>query len=140
MSSASRSSSTPEFFIDRSLGRHIVPTALRAAGLTVHTMADVYGEKVGQGLADEDWLRDSGRNDWVVLMKDAKIRYRPAELAAVSAFGVRAFCLVSANLRGDEQAKRLVDNLARIVRVAAEPGPYVCGVYADSVKRLWPRD
>jgi hypothetical protein len=43
----------PEFFIDRSLGRHIVPNALRNAGVTVHTMADVYGERIGQGLRDE---------------------------------------------------------------------------------------
>jgi hypothetical protein len=49
-----------EFFIDRSLGRRIVPDALRAAGLIVHTMASVYGEQVGQGLRDETWLRDVG--------------------------------------------------------------------------------
>jgi hypothetical protein len=28
----------PEFFIDRSLGRRVVPDALRASGLIVHTM------------------------------------------------------------------------------------------------------
>jgi hypothetical protein len=33
-----------EFFIDRSLGRHQVPQALRDAGLSVHTMAEVYGD------------------------------------------------------------------------------------------------
>ena len=54
------SASPPELFIDRSLGRHIVPDALRAAGATVHTMADVYGERFGQGLSDEEWLRDAG--------------------------------------------------------------------------------
>lgn len=59
-SSALPSGSPPEFFIDRSLGRHIVPDALRAAGATVHTMADVYGERIGQGLSDEEWLREAG--------------------------------------------------------------------------------
>ncbi|MGH2842282.1 MAG: hypothetical protein ACRDKL_01665, partial [Solirubrobacteraceae bacterium] len=49
--------SPPEFFIDRSLGRHVVPDALRAAGAAVHVMADVYGERIGQGLADTEWLR-----------------------------------------------------------------------------------
>jgi hypothetical protein len=71
------SGSPPEFFIDRSLGRHIVPDALRAAGATVHTMADVYGERMGQGLSDEEWLRNAGRQGWAVLMKDAKVRHRP---------------------------------------------------------------
>jgi hypothetical protein len=59
----------PEFFIDRSLGRKTVPEALRAHGLVVHTMADVYGERIGQGLKDEVWLRDVGERGWVVLMR-----------------------------------------------------------------------
>lgn len=42
----------PKFFVDRSLGKSIAE-GLRAAGLTVQTMADVYGEKAAQGLADE---------------------------------------------------------------------------------------
>ncbi len=128
-----------EFFIDRSLGRHLVPNALRAAGATVHTMADVYGERIGQGLADEEWLRDAGDRGWVVLMKDARVRRRPAELEALAAHGVRAFCLTNANLRGTEQAERLVGNLSRIARIAATPGPFIYGVYADSVIRLWPQ-
>jgi PIN like domain len=116
-----------------------VPEALRAAGAVVHTMAEVYGEQAGQGLADEDWLRDVGQKGWPVLMKDARVRYRPAELEAVSAHAVRAFCLTNANLRGAEQAARFVANLAAIMRIAAQPGPYIYGVYATSVELLWPR-
>lgn len=62
-----------EFFIDRSLGRHQVPQALREAGLTVHTMAEVYGEQAGQRLKDDVWLEDVGRRGWIVLMKDDAI-------------------------------------------------------------------
>ena len=134
------SASPVEFFIDRSLGRHVVPDALREAGAVVHVMADVYGERIGQGLADEEWLRDAGEHGWVVLMKDAKIRYRPAELQVVIDHGLRAFCLTNANLRGIELAERLVEHLPRIVRVAAEkPGPYIYGVYSDGVRPLWPK-
>lgn len=71
-------------------------------------------------------------------MKDARIRRRPAELEVLAAHGVRAFCLTNANLRGVEQAERLVANLGRIVRIAATPGPYIYGVYSDSVTKLWP--
>lgn len=39
-------------------------------------MADVYGERIGQGLADAEWLRDAGTQGWVVLIKDDRIRYR----------------------------------------------------------------
>jgi hypothetical protein len=81
----------PEFFIDRSLGRHAVPAALRKAGVPVHTMADVYGERVGQGLEDEEWLENAGHHGWAVLMKDAKIRYPPTELDALKTHRVRAF-------------------------------------------------
>ena len=41
-------------------------------------------------------------------MKDAKIRYRPAELQVVIDHGLRAFCLTNANLRGIEMAQRLL--------------------------------
>ena len=135
------SGSPPEFFVDRSLGRHIVPTALRKSGATVHTMADVYGERIGQGLSDEEWLRDAGTNGWVVLMKDAKIRYRPAELHVLEQHDVRAFCLTNANLRGAEMADRFASNLPQIVRIAAgRPGPYIDGVYRYVVRTLWPGD
>ena len=53
--------------------------------------------------------------------------------------GLRAFCLTNANLRGADMAARLVANLPRIFRVAQEPGPYICGVYADDLRRLWPK-
>lgn len=133
-----RSASAPEFFIDRSLGRYVVPRALREAGATVLTMAEIYGERVGQELTDEEWLHDAGENGWVVLMKDAKIRYRPAELEAVRSFDVRAFCLANANLGGEEQATRLVANLSRITLASVAPGPYIYGVYVDAVRKLWP--
>ena len=134
------SDSPPEFFIDRSLGRHVVPDALRSAGAAVHVMADVYGERIGQDLADAEWLRDAGDKGWVVLMKDDKIRYRPAELEALTTAGVRAFCLTNANLRGVEMAQRFVDQLLKIQRIAREePGPYIYGVYADGVRPLWPK-
>ena len=103
-------------------------------------MADVYGEKVGQGLADVTWLADAGSNGWVVLMKDDKIRFRPAELEALTSAGVRAFCLTNANLRGHEMAHRFVTQLPRINRIAAkQDGPYIYGVYADGVRALWPK-
>lgn len=128
-----------EFFIDRSLGRKVVPDALRGAGLIVHTMASLYGERAAQGLRDETWLADVGRRNFVVLMKDDAIRRRPAERDALIAGGVRAFCLANAQLRGEEQARRFVENRDRILRQAVQPGPYIYGVYAGGIRRLWPR-
>lgn len=127
----------PEFFVDRSLGKSIVE-ALRDVGLVVHSMADVYGEKRAQRLADEVWLRDAGENSWIVLTKDDAIRRRPAERDALTEAGVRAFCLTSAQLRGAEQIERFVNNRHRILRQARHSGPYIYGVYENGLKRLWP--
>lgn len=128
----------PEFFIDRSLGRKHLATALAARGLIVHTMASVYGEDRAQELADEEWLADAGARGWVVLMKDAAIRRRPAERDALAAAGVRTFCLTNANLRAAEQTQRFLDHLAAMIEELAQPGPWICGVYADGLRRIWP--
>lgn len=129
----------PEFFIDRSLGRHHLAQALRAYGLVVHTMASVYGEEAAQQLPDQEWLRDAGSRGWVVLMKDDAIRRRPAERDALTSAGVRAFCLTNAQLRAAEQTARFVSNRHRIIRQARKPGPYIYGVYEHEIRRLWPK-
>jgi hypothetical protein len=126
-----------EFFVDRSLGKSIV-LGLRARGLHIYSMADVYGEKKAQGLSDEAWLTDAGRNDWVVLTKDRAIRRRPNEREALMSAGVRVFCLTSAALRGAEQLARLENNLPRILRQARLPGPYIYGIYEAEIRKLWP--
>jgi hypothetical protein len=132
-----RAEKPPEFFVDRSLGKSIVE-ALRAQGLTVHSMADIYGEDEAQRLADEVWLRDAGKNDWIVLTKDDAIRRRPAERDALTEAAVRAFCLTTAQLRGAEQINRFVRNRHRILNQARKQGPYIFGVYESGLKRLWP--
>ncbi len=129
----------PELFIDRSLGRKHLANALRETGVIAHTMASVYGEETAQALADEAWLTDAGQRGWIVLMKYDRIRRRPAERDALAAAGVRAFCLTNANLRAADQSARFCDNLDRILQQARHPGPYIYGVYAGHIKRLWPK-
>lgn len=119
---ARRTEQPPEFFVDRSLGKSIVE-ALRATGLTVHSMADVYGEERAQRLRDEVWLRDAGRRDWIVLTKDDAIRRRPAERDALTDAAVKAFCLTTAQLRGAEQIERFVHNRHRIPSPSSKGGP-----------------
>lgn len=129
----------PEFFIDRSLGRRHLAEALIGCGLVVHTLSSVYGEERGQSVEDAEWLALAGDRGWVVLMKDDAIRRRPAEIEALHAAGVRAFCLTNANLRAAEQTERFVANRHRIIQRAAKPGPFIDGVYAHGLRRLWPR-
>ncbi len=105
----------------------------------VHTLASVYGEERAQSVSDEEWLAFAGEHGWVVLMKDDRIRRRPAEIEALRIAGVRAFCLTNANLRAVEQSERFVANRHRIIQRAVKPGPFIDGVYAHGLKRLWPR-
>jgi len=55
-----------EFLVDRSLGRHVVPNAVRAQGHTVHTLWTVYGD-AEQDLADTKFLGEAGRHGCAVL-------------------------------------------------------------------------
>lgn len=126
-----------EFFVDRSLGKSIA-VRLRSVGLTVHTMAEVYGEKRAQRLPDRVWLRDVGRKGWVVLTKDDAIRRRPAERDALTDAKVQVFCLTNAQLRGHEQADLFVENRHRMFQQATKQGPFIYGVYPNRIKRLWP--
>lgn len=128
----------PEFFVDRSLGRYVVPDAIRAAGFTVHTLSSVYGEQAGQAVEDVVWLEEAGRRDWVVLLKDDRVRRRPAERDALVQARVRAFCLTNASLRGDQMAARFSKNINRIVQRSRAFGPYIYGVYDNELRRLWP--
>lgn len=102
--SGSSGARLPPLFLDRSLGRIQVPSILRAAGLDLVTLAEVYGVPADEGIADEEWLTRAGQEGWVVLMKDERIRSRPAERQALVDHGVRAFCLARRDIRAAEMA------------------------------------
>lgn len=128
----------PEFLVDRSLGRIAVVAALRSAGLTVFTLADVYGEEVAQQTEDTEWIRLASERGWIVLCKDDRIRRRPAERDALLRGKARVFCLTNANLSFADQAAYFMDNRHRIIQAASKPGPYLYGVYRNTIKKLWP--
>jgi hypothetical protein len=129
----------PELLIDRSLSQLSLPQALRDAGLTVRTLAEVYGEQTAQETEDRTWLALAGERSWIVLCKDDRIRRRPAELDALTDGKVRLFCLTNANLTFAEQAEWFLANRYRIIQASRKPGPYVYGVYRDRIDKLWPK-
>jgi predicted nuclease of predicted toxin-antitoxin system len=104
--------SPPPVFIDRSLGKFTIATALRAQGVEVHT----HDAHFPQDARDEEWLAEVGQRGWVVITKDARIRYRQTELAAVVAGGVKAFVLTRGDLSGAEMAAILERALPRMAR------------------------
>jgi hypothetical protein len=126
----------PHFFVDRSLGRKQVPVALRAAGWDLVTLAEHYGIPADEAVEDVEWLELAGQSRWPVLMKDERIRYRPAERAAVIAHGVRAFYLTSGNLSGAQMAELLVTNQNAIWLRAGGDEPGLFAVSRGGVREI----
>lgn len=123
-------------FLDRSLGRRQVPELLRAAGLRLCTLAEVYGIPADENVEDVDWLARAGQEGWAVLMKDERIRYRPAERVAVITHNVRAFCLISGNLRAATMAHQYLTVVHDIAEVCQEPGPFLYAVSSTGLRRV----
>lgn len=127
----------PELFLDRSLGRIKVPRGLRDAGLQLLTLAEHYGIPADEEVADEEWLALAGSRGWVVFMKDTRVRYNPAERAAVLRHAVRCFCLTSQSLQADEMVRRFVEQIESIAEVCrADPAPFIYAVHAQRIERL----
>lgn len=130
----------PDLFLDRSLGRVKVPALLRAAGLRLVTLAEHDGVPEDEAVTDEEWLELAGTQEWVVLMKDTRIRYNVAERSAVKQHAVKVFCLSNQNLPAADMANRFLDNLDAIADAAVEPGPFIYAVHEARVERLPIRD
>lgn len=133
----SRFPSRPEFFVDRSLGRHRVADALRTGGWRVHTHFEVFRER-DESVADVEWLEHCGRRGLVVLTKDRRLRYRPREITVIRRHQVRAFVLTHGNLPAAEQARRFLDQEQPIEVACASAGPFVYAVHVDRIVQVFP--
>lgn len=127
-SGANSPSKLPEplvFFLDRSLGKKRIATALREAGAIVHIHDDYFPPDA----RDEQWLSHVGRKGWVVLTKDHRIRYWNLERTALMQAGVGAFILTGGDLQGDEMARIFVDVLPAITRfIKKHKKPFIAKV------------
>jgi predicted nuclease of predicted toxin-antitoxin system len=126
----------PTYFLDRSLGRIKLATALRHAGLNI----EVHDEHFAQDATDEEWLATVGKNGWVVFTKDQKIRYHTRELGALISHGVRAFVLTAQNITAEEMAAIFLHARGKIEKfLSSNDGPFMVAVARSGVLRvLWP--
>ncbi|MBI2302683.1 MAG: hypothetical protein HYU66_27570 [Armatimonadetes bacterium] len=122
------------YFVDRSLGRHVVADALRGAGARV----EVHDDHFRQDCPDQEWLAEVGRRGWVVLTKDHRIAYRTLERLAVAESNVRMLVLVGGDLSGEQMAAAFVRALQRMQRFAREHDPpFIAKVYRDGALKDW---
>jgi PIN like domain len=94
----------------RAIGRR-----LNAEGLRV----ELHDSHFRQGTPDADWLPVVGERGWIVLTKDTRIRYRPAEKQALLGAGVRAFAFTSGSLSGAQMGDAIVKALPKILALLA---------------------
>lgn len=125
----------PVFFLDRNLGRTIVPAALREAGFATEVMDDHFPPDT----PDDIWLKEVGNRGWFVVTLDERIRYRTIEQDAVRLFKVGMFLLVRwKGSTGQAMGEALVAAKARMLRLAAtQPRPFIAKVYGDARVALW---
>jgi uncharacterized protein with PIN domain len=62
---------------------------LRAAELKI----EVHDDHFAQNAKDPEWLTGAGKNGWIVVTRDERIRYRVSEKQAIRRAKVRAFVL-----------------------------------------------
>jgi hypothetical protein len=134
-SSGSAEPELPAVFVDRSLGAYDVPEGLRAVGFTVHTMADVYGEALGQKLGDVEWIPDVTEQGLVILSKDSALRHGD-ELEAIIESTARVFLAPDAQSTAAAQIERFTTNRFRIAMRARKPGPLVCIVRPSNLETV----
>jgi hypothetical protein len=123
--------------VDRSLGRHQIADALRQAGWRLRKHVEVFADR-DERVADVEWLEYCGREGLIVLAKDRRLRYRPAEIAVIREYRLKAFVLSSGNLMAAEQTLRFLDNAKRIEAACTRTGPFIYSIQARRIVRLFP--
>jgi len=124
-SAASSTSRPPErlvFFLDESLDSLSLVNALRVAGATIERHADHFKK----GTPDEVWLQHAGSQNWIVLTRDTRIRYRQLERIALTNAQVRSFVFTGGNVTMKDTANILIKALPRINALCQlHPGPFI---------------
>jgi len=109
---------------------------LREAGLKLVTLAEHYGIPADETVADETWLADVAARGWIALAKDARLRRRPAERAAIRRHGVRCFYFTRGDLPAAEYVERILTNLEAITAACAEEGPFIYVIHPSRIQRM----
>lgn len=96
--------------------------ALEAAGVGVRRP----GRDVPFGAADNDWLTLAGRQGWIALLRDKRVRHREIERAAILEASVAAFVFTGGQVSAADVTETLIRRLDKLIRIAdSEPRPFL---------------
>ncbi len=119
------------FFTDRDLGLQF-PGILRDAGLSVERHSDHFAHDC----ADDVWLAEVAARGWVALTHDARIRYKPNELAAIVQHKATLLVVVG-HAPYAELARNFVNTLPRILTfIEGSRSPVIGKVYRPAPGEL----
>lgn len=122
------------FFIDWSLGQKAVPEALENAGAIVEKHIAHFPPET----PDVDWLAEVSKRNWVVLTKDQKIGSRPLKVTAIARAEVKAFILVSGDLKSQQMANVFANSLEKLKKIAnGNQAPFIAKIYKDGKVKMW---
>jgi hypothetical protein len=115
------------FFTDRDLGTRF-PDILSSAGLIVQRHRDHFPPDC----PDEAWLEAVGRQGWVAITHDGRIRYKPNELAAVIDHKVMLLVVIG-KAPFPVLAKHFASTAPKIARfIEQHSAPWIAKVYRPS--------
>ena len=122
----------PTIFLDESIDAESVAAALQIAGAKVERAKDHFSK----GTADETWLGKAGKEGWIVLTRDKRIRYRALEVESLREANVRAFVFTGGNVTAENTATILAEALPKITRISeSEPAPFIYHIGLAGVPR-----
>jgi len=115
-------------FIDRSIPRRVAEELRRVTDDPVIFLDDRFPPDT----PDREWLAVAGREGWLVISRDKRIRRRPGEREAIRVNGVGCFILGwRKNLKREEYVDVLVGSLDEMqARFAETPRPFIYVVNA----------
>lgn len=117
-----------------------IPIAVRTAIASVRSDVLYAGgpNAPPENTKDDIWLPLAGAGDWVVIMRDKKIRTRPGERQALLNAGVRAFCMTTSGNATRWQVLELLATRWRRIELTANTvaGPYIYAVTSGGVTPL----
>jgi PIN like domain len=122
-SSSAKRLDSAVFYLDESIYSGILAEALGTAGMQVRRAGT--GD-VPFGTPDDQWLAIAGSNQWIVLMRDQRVRHRTLEIQALKGAGVGAFVVTTGQATAYETACIVTGKLAKILNISrSERRPFL---------------
>lgn len=101
------------FFFDNNLSKKI-SDGLRAFGESaIHLQEHFPGDT-----PDVEWLKYVGENKYILVTRDERVRWNPAEKVALKQYGVGAFFLGGKNLSSWKIIEQVVRNWTRMKEIS----------------------